>query len=282
MTDSEDRRPPVGREKLTAAGAAQYALSAREGGEPVVLVTVVAAPDDGFLGRRMAVTREAREGSLGAEELDRVAESLARKALDLAEPFSREVEGPGGDWLLYLEPHAAAPELLIVGAGHIARPLARLGAMLGYRVTVMDDRPEFASVEWFPDADRVLVIDYEDPFRDVAIGAGSFIVLVTRGHKYDYDCVRRLLQLDAKPAYLGMIGSRRRVRAAFEALIADGIDPERLSDVHAPIGLDIGAETPEEIAVAIAAEIVAVRRGGSGAMLGARERLAERLSRRQE
>ena len=113
----------------------------------------------------------------------------------------------------------------------------------------------------------------------VEVTANSYVVLVTRGHKYDYDCIPELLELEASPAYLGMIGSRRRVRAAFEALAADGVDPEHLKHVHAPIGLDIGAETPEEIALAIAAEIVAVRRGGAGAKLSEQERVLDRIAR---
>ncbi len=176
----------------------------------------------------------------------------------------------------------APPELVVVGAGHIARPLCKLGSMLGFRVTVVDDRPEYADRSWFPEADRVGVVDLSDPFREIAIRPDSYVVLVTRGHKYDYDCILRLLEMEVEPAYLGMIGSRRRVRAAFEALVADGVDPERLKSVHAPIGLDLGAETPEEIALAIAAEIVAVRRGGSGEMLGGEEAVLDRVVRKRE
>ena len=162
-------------------------------------------------------------------------------------------------------------------------PLARLGAMLGFRVTVLDDREEFADEARFPEAARVIRADFADPFRDLRIGRRSYVVLVTRAHRYDFDCLSHLLQATpdptARPRYVGMIGSRRRVRAAFEALLEAGYTRAQLETVHAPIGLDIGAETPEEIAVSIAAEIIHVRSGhqGNTAPRSALERVAHRL-----
>jgi len=149
-------------------------------------------------------------------------------------------------------------------------------------VIVLDDRRQFADQHWFPDATSVRLVDFNDAFCDVPIGPFSHVVLVTRGHKYDYDCILQLLRRAARPAYLGMIGSRRRVRATFEALVRDGVAPERLADVRAPIGLDIGAETPEEIALAIVAEIVAVRRGGSGGALSLGDRVLARIEARDQ
>ncbi len=151
--------------------------------------------------------------------------------------------------------------------------------MLGFRVNVFDDRPEFASADRFPEAEQVRVVDFTDAFEGVSIGPQSYVVLVTRGHKHDYDCIVQLLRMDARPAYLGMIGSRRRVRATFEALVSDGVEPGRLEEMRAPIGLDLGAETPEEIALAIAAELVATRRGGSGGGLSGAARVLDRVKR---
>ncbi|UCC71082.1 MAG: XdhC family protein [Gemmatimonadota bacterium] len=265
--------------EVSAAEAAAWALEAQQGGEPVALATVVSAPGRQAVGRRLVVSGASLHGTLGGPELDERVAALAREMLAVRERGVREMEGPGGKWEIYIEPQHAIPELLIVGAGHIARPLCRLGAMLGFRVTVLDDRPEFATKEHFPEAERVGVIDFGDPFARLAIGPDSYVVLVTRGHKYDYDCIQHLLKMDARPAYLGMIGSRRRVRATFEALVGDGIEPARLEDVHAPIGLDIGAETPEEIALAIAGEIVATRRSGAGGRLSDEERVLDRVAR---
>jgi xanthine dehydrogenase accessory factor len=178
---------------------------------------------------------------------------------------------------VYLEAHRAPPELVIVGAGHIARPLCRIGAMLGFRVRVLDDRPAFATRERFPEADEVRRADFSNPFRDVPIGPATHLVLVTRGHKYDFEALRDVLRRPQSPAYVGMVGSRRRTRAALEQLAREeGIAPERLKAVHAPVGLDVHAETPEEIAVAIAAEIVLVRRGGTGRPMRDTERVWER------
>ena len=272
-------------ETVSTVEAARRALEALEGGAPVALVTVIDAPAQGSagavgaVGRRLFVTADSVQGSLGSTERDQGVAALARELLASGGRGLYEVELDGAVWQLYVEAQCAVPELLIVGAGHIARPLHRLGAMLDFRVTVADDRPEYANREWFPEAWRVELIDFSDPFEKIEVTPNTYVVLVTRGHKYDYDCIRQMLQMEARPAYLGMIGSRRRVRAAFEALVADGVDPERLKDVHAPIGLDIGAETPEEIALAIAAELVAVRRGGGGAPLGAGERVLERVAR---
>jgi xanthine dehydrogenase accessory factor len=152
-----------------------------------------------------------------------------------------------------------------------------MGALLGMDVSVLDDRPEWARKDRFPDASRVLQVDFDDPFRDTTIHARSHVVLVTRGHRYDYECLVRLLRLDPAPAYIGMIGSRRRVRATFAQLGAEGFGPDVAARIWAPIGLDIGAQTPTEIAVAVAAEIVLARRGGAGTPLRDRERVADRF-----
>ncbi|MDA0313367.1 MAG: XdhC family protein, partial [Gemmatimonadetes bacterium] len=189
----------------------------------------------------------------------------------------RVYETPEGGVELYAEIRRPVLELVVVGAGHVAQPLAHIGSLLGFRVTVLDDRPGFATMERFPDADRVVSVDFEDPFVDVPLHARSHILLVTRGHKYDYACLVRALRADPAPAYIGMIGSRRRVRATYVQLLEDGIERAQLDRIYAPVGLDVGAETPEEIAVAVAAELVLVRRGGTGASLKGLERVAERF-----
>ncbi len=168
-------------------------------------------------------------------------------------------------------------ELVVVGAGHIAQPMAHLGALLGFKVSVLDDRPDFATRERFPDAERLIKADFDDPFADVPLHSRSHILLVTSGHKYDYECLVRALRADPPPAYIGMIGSRRRVRATYVQLLDEGIGRELIDRIHAPVGLDVGAETPEEIAVAVAAELVMLRRGGTGIPLKDVERIAERF-----
>lgn len=264
---------------MTAAEAAPRILAALQGGDPIVEVVVVDGP---LAGERLLVGSGTVTGSLGAAALYAAAVEAGRAALDDARPRAETVELEGVRHTLYLEPHQPAGELVIVGAGHIAQPLSRLGASLGFRVVVMDDRPEFATRERFPEADRVVGADFSRPFEAVPVTSRTHLVLVTRGHRYDYQALREVLRMDVRPAYIGMVGSRRRVRAAFEQLARDGIPAARLEEVRAPIGLDIGAETPEEIAVSIAAELVLARRGGSGAPLAERERVVGRLVRTDE
>lgn len=265
--------------EVTVTEAAARALAALDDGVPVASATVVGGPVEDALGRRLLVSEDSVTGSLGDKGLDDRAVELARQALAGHDSGLHDVKIESRTWSLYVESQHPIPELVIVGAGHIARPLCRVAAMLGFKVTVLDDRPEFADRRWFEDAEQVRVVDFDDTFKATEVGPNTYVVLVTRGHKYDYDCILQLLTLSARPAYLGMIGSRRRVRATFEALVRDGVDQERLAEVRAPIGLDIGAETPEEIALAIAAEIVAVRRGGSGGALSQEERVLDRVAR---
>ena len=144
-------------------------------------------------------------------------------------------------------------------------------------MTVLDDRPDLATRERFPDADRLIVADPADLFAHVAVGHRTSLVLVTRGHRYDYDALRALAAGGAEPAYVGMIGSRRRVRAAFEQLAAEGVPADWLARIHAPLGLDIGAESPAEIAIAVGAELVLTSRGGSGRPLSERAEVVRRL-----
>jgi xanthine dehydrogenase accessory factor len=265
--------------QLGAADAARRLLAVRDRHGSAFL-WVRADPGAGgglrLLGEPGADGALAVAGTLGDGASDRAAVELGRRALagDPDAPTGLHAL-PGGE--AYLEVQRPAPELVIVGAGHVARPLAAVGALLGMDVTVLDDRPEFATRERFPHAARLLRVDFGDPFAGVRVHAGSHVVLVTRGHRYDFEALRRLLAVEPEPAYLGMIGSRRRVRATFVKLIEEGVDAARVARVRAPLGLDIRAQTPAEIAVAVAAEIVLLRRGGTGAPLRDVEEILERF-----
>ncbi len=269
-----------------AEAARRMAEAVEAGGSVACCVVVGADGTEPRPGRRLLLVRdeageEVVEGGLGDAALDRATADAARRALDDPRHRDRlvevEPEGRDGPLELYLEVRRPVPELVIVGAGHIARPLCEIGALLGFRVVVVDDRPDFATRERFPRAERLVRADFSDPFADVPIHGRSHLILVTRGHKYDYECLVRVLRADAAPAYIGMIGSRRRVRATWVQLLEEGIPRARLEAIHAPVGLDVGAETPEEIAVAVAAELVLVRRGGTGRPLKDVERVAERF-----
>jgi xanthine dehydrogenase accessory factor len=144
-----------------------------------------------------------------------------------------------------------------LGAGHVAVPTARLASLAGFRVVVVDDRPDYASAERFPEASQIIVAGFERAFDGLEIDGDSFIVIVTRGHRYDRAVLEQALRTPA--GYIGMIGSRTKRDAIYTALADAGVKKERLEQVHSPIGVDIGAETPEEIAVSIVAEMIKVR-----------------------
>ncbi|MBW2058011.1 MAG: XdhC family protein [Deltaproteobacteria bacterium] len=169
------------------------------------------------------------------------------------------VQRAGGEVRLLLEPVVSDTTLFIFGGGHISTCLAPLAKNVGFKVVVIDDRPDFANPDRFPQADRVLVDGFEGLLEKLEIDENSYLVLVTRGHLHDRVVLEQALRTDAR--YIGMIGSRRKIRMVYERVVKDGISPESLERVHAPIGLDIGAETPEEIAVSILAELIQVRAG---------------------
>jgi xanthine dehydrogenase accessory factor len=148
--------------------------------------------------------------------------------------------------------------LYCFGAGHVAVPTAQLAALVGFRVVVLDDRPEFANAERFPDADEIrLIDDFSRAFAGLEIDNDSYVVIVTRGHQHDRAVLEQALKTPA--GYIGMISSRRKREAIYNALMSQGVRKELLEKVHSPIGLDIGGETPEEIGVSIVAELISVR-----------------------
>jgi xanthine dehydrogenase accessory factor len=165
----------------------------------------------------------------------------------------------GGQMEVYIDPIAPSPSLYVIGAGHVGWHLARAAADTGFRVHVVDDREKFANRERFPSAHEVVVDDIAEWLRRTDLPPTAFVVIVTRGHTHDFDALQAVAERDLR--YIGVIGSRAKVARLYDALEAEGLPAERLSRVHAPIGLDIGAITPAEIAVAILAELIAVRHG---------------------
>jgi xanthine dehydrogenase accessory factor len=248
------------------------AHEALERGEDVALVTIVrtrgSTPQR--VGAKMLVYPDGRTvGTIGGgcyehDALGKAREALAARRPVLAEyVLSDDVAQEtglicGGQMEVFIEPLQPTPRLLIVGAGHVGFQLARVAGGLGFRVQVIDDREKYASAERFPGAD-VVVDDIPGWLSRAEIPPSAFVVVVTRGHRHDLDALRALAPREL--GYLGLIGSRAKVARLFEALAAEGVPDEALARVHAPIGLDIGAVTPAEIAVAIAAELVAVRYG---------------------
>ena len=165
--------------------------------------------------------------------------------------------------------HAAVavetPSLVIMGGGHIAKALAPVAQMLQFRLFVLDDRPEFANEERFPYAEQVVVTPYDQWASQVSLNVNSFVVVATRGHRYDDLALESALETPSR--YVGLLGSRRKTLMIYQRLLQQGIPLERLQQVRAPIGLDIGAVTVEEIATSVMAQVIAVRRK-PGELLG--------------
>ena len=222
------------------------------------LATVLASSSADVRPGRKAIFFDdgALEGSLGSTQLDSSLAGLAQKAF--RENKSQVADMEGGI-KVFLNILSADAQLILCGAGHIAIPLSGFAQQLGFRVTVIDDRSDFASSERFPNC-NVIAEDFTTALRDCRFNPTTYVVVITRGHEHDVDCLIEILE--KKTAYIGLIGSRRRVRFVLEMLEEKGFSRARLKDVFTPIGLPIGAESPEEIALSIASELVCVRRKG--------------------
>jgi xanthine dehydrogenase accessory factor len=218
-----------------------------------------------------------RTGTTGDAALDDALAGGARAFLDSraeartlrAEEFAPGLEAWRGARVLFerVEPE---PHLVVCGAGHVGAALARLAHAVGYRVTLVDDREEFVARSRFPEGgiELVAACGWTRTLKGVVgTGRGVYVAVVTRGHNEDEECMRAVL--DARPDYVGMIGSRRRTNIVLGRLRKSGVGEEVIREVRAPVGLDLGAVSPEEVALAILAEVVAHRRGGTGAPLSA-------------
>jgi xanthine dehydrogenase accessory factor len=243
-------------------------------GEEAALVTIVSSNGSTpqRVGAKMVVFADGRiVGTIGGGCYENDAVQRARRALssrkpvtikyDLNDDFAEETGLVcGGQMEVFIEPIESSPSVYIFGAGHVGFYLARAVHEAGFLVHVIDDRGAFANSERFPFAQSVVVDAIPDWLARTAIPATAYAVVVTRGHRNDLDAVRALAPRDLR--YIGLIGSRAKVARIYDQLLAEGtVTPEQLARIHAPIGLDIGAVTPQEIAVSIAAELISVRRG---------------------
>ena len=202
---------------------------------------------------------------LGREGL--LAEGIRRELLEGVSPvedakgrrFARVETAREEESLTVSEPVLPQERLIVLGGGHIAMPVCEFAAKSGFDVTVVDDRPDFANRARFPDAAQVICDSFENAIRALRVTAFDYVVIITRGHRHDADCLRVLLP-GTEPAYLGMIGSRRRVKGLLEMLEEEGFSRERMDRICTPIGLNIGAITPGEIAISILSEVIAYKR----------------------
>jgi len=247
-----------------------------EEGSVAAVVTVMTGPES--VGAKIIVAENGQGfGTLHRDELDSAITNRALKFLETREDTLtiplREFApllSPSEEILLLFERLQPAPRLVICGAGHVGTALAKLGSLLGYQTTLIDDRSEFLRPDRFPSENIELVVarNWGDSVRTaIGIGKGVALAVVTRGHNQDEECMHALRDLE--PDYIGLIGSKRRTNIVIDNLRRTGVAEEKLKSIRAPIGLDIGAVTPEEVALAIMAEIVAERRGRAGGSLSA-------------
>jgi xanthine dehydrogenase accessory factor len=251
-------------------------VAALEHGEDAALVTIVktSGSTPQRIGAKMLVYADGHTvGTIGGGCYENDANLKARDAMHTRRPqlvryeLSDDVAEDsglicGGQMDVYIEPLEPVPHLYLVGAGHVSAQLGHFAAATGFRVHVLDDRSKFANRERFPDAHEVLVDSIPDALGRIQWPSNAFLVIITRGHKHDFEALRAVAGGTFR--YVGMIGSRAKVKRVFDALLQQGCQPDWLQQVHAPIGLDIGAVTPAEIAVSILAEMVAVRNGAAG------------------
>ncbi len=244
-----------------------HLVAAAEGAAPAVVVTRLRRARDQFacVGR-MALVGDSAHGTLGPSELDRAAvdAAMAQRPHGTARLVRQD-----DDHDLLLEAVASRPRVVVAGGGHVALAIARQAAALDFDVTILEDRPEFAAADRFPGA-TVLEGDVPTLISQLQYTWNTFIVIATRGHKLDADCVLQAARTNAR--YVGLLGSRRKTVLIEEMLKQEGVPDERIAVIRAPVGLDLGGRTPAEIALSVMAEITQIRYGGSGAPLGARGR----------
>lgn len=253
----------------------EAALAAQRENRQVAMVTVIQT--QGSVprqpGSKMLVGPEGRlTGTVGGGEVEALGVCEAQSAIrdgktrvvnyNLVNPEAGDPGVCGGTMTLFVEPLLLPPTLVVVGCGHVGKVVAELGKWLELRVIVADDRPGFAGPEQIPGADGYIEAPPAELARQLALMPQVCIVAATRGTTIDQELIPALLPI--QPAYLGVIGSRRRWAVTVQALLEQGINQADLERIHAPVGLDLEAETPKEIAVSIMAEIIMVLRGGTG------------------
>jgi xanthine dehydrogenase accessory factor len=242
-------------------------------GERAVLATVISVEGSAprGSGAKMLIKQDDTSvGSVGGGDLEEQVRKKAHEVLDTGQQdilhfdLSGNSEDTtmicGGETDVLLEPIQPLETLYIFGAGHISQNTTAIAKMLGFHVVVIDYRPDYNNRENFPNADTLVVEDFEKAFTHLQVDPGGYIVICTHGHAFDAECLQFAVGTNAK--YIGMIGSKKKVKETKERLIKNGVAPDKLDQVYAPIGLEIEAETPEEIAVSIISQIIKVKRGG--------------------
>ena len=259
-------------------------LAAYEGKGDRAMATLVAGEGKASGGAKLFIRADGSTvGTLGDPALD---EKAVEAALELM-PKGRErwIETKEGA-KLYVEGFTTPPTVVVAGGGHVGKALYTVAKFLGFRVIIVDDRPAFANKERFPEADGIVLDDFDAGLRSLDMTPNYYVIVATRGHKLDD--VALVEAAKSRAGYVGLLGSRRKAVLIYRDMIAQGVPVERIAEIRAPVGLDLGGRTPEEIAMSIMSEILAVRYGGGGSpmttdrgMLEKAKQLAAKPKKRQ-
>jgi xanthine dehydrogenase accessory factor len=258
----------------------EAALRAELSGAPAALVTVVSTEGSTpqKAGAKMLVYPDGRiVGTIGGGCVEAEMTWRARQAIESRKPVMASYELTadqagedglvcGGRMQVFIEPVEGTPTLCLFGAGHVAQPLARLAKAAGFRVEVVDDRIKFANRERFPDADLLLVEEFSQAASRMTLGRNTYAVVVTRGHKGDSEALASVVGKGLR--YVGLLGSKPKLVHLVSGLEERGVPLEALAEIRSPLGIEIGAVSPEEIAVSIMAEMIAIRRGVPASAIG--------------
>jgi len=259
----------------TSGEIVQEAHKLIQSSEPFAWVTIIGQEGSSarHLGSSMLVTHDGRViGTVGGAVAELQLIEQAKQAIRDGKPRTVKMPLPvcAGVITCFINVFQPTETVVLIGAGHVAQPMSKLAKMLGFRVVVIDDRAEYASQERFPEADRFIVDDWEKAIDEAQIDESSYVIILTYAGESDELALRKVIS--SKAAYIGMISSKSKAKAILSKLRRDKVPDELLRKVVTPIGLDIGAETPAEIAVSTMAEIIMRRRRGSGAPLSIAQR----------
>lgn len=245
------------------------ALQAVDEGRQYAFATIIEATLKGTprkTGSKMLVLEDGSSwGSIGGGRNEKAAIAEALKAIKSRKPatvtytyFGREGESVcGGQMKVFIEPFAPTKRLIICGAGHIALPLSAMGKILGFKIIIIDNRKEFANKKRFPHADEILLGEHAAQLSKIKLTRDTYLAVVTHGNEFDFECLKVAVTSDA--GYIGVISSKPKKVKFFSRLKEKGVEEKYFKNVHIPMGIDLGSQTPEEIAVSICAEIIAVQ-----------------------
>ena len=254
---------------------------AYQGGPAVAMASLIRPPPDGkaaSTGAKLFIREDGTtEGTLGDTALDRDAVRTSRELMVHGRNDYVTAEN-GAEY--FLEAYTTPPQLVVCGGGHVSKAIAPLAKTLGFRVFITDDREEFSNAERFPEADMLLAEKPEDALPQLPINPNTFIIVATRGHRYDNVALEAAARTPAR--YVGLMGSKRKTILIYEDLIRSGIPIERIKEIRSPVGLDMHARTPNEIAVSIMAEVLMFRLGGTGEPMKLEEWRVDRIREKVE